>query len=367
MTPPRWIIALRAWFCRIPGVAYATIVLVGWVSISVWVSVVCWAWLHSGQQSNSDTIRNISLVVGGVAALIVALWRSIVAARQATAAQQQAETAQRVLLNERYQRAAEMLGSNVLSVRLGGIHGLQRLAEEDPNQYHIPIMGLLCAFARHPVGDDRIASEQRGDERQEELENTRALLRDDVAAIVDVIRSRDKTSIVLERSREFTLDLRGAVLRGAQLNAANLAYAKLWYADLSAASNHPLDQTHLDDADLTKANLVSARLNGANLRGATLRDTVLVRADLSDADLEPADLSGARLAGANLSGANLGRGNTFDPDGNPLSIRLTQRQLDSACADPDNLPKLVSVLDAQTSKPLVWHAKSCDDQIWPDS
>ena len=64
----------------------------------------------------------------------------------------QAETTQQILLNDRYQRGAEMLGSTVLVVRLGGIYALNRLAEEHPQQYHIQVMELLCAFARNPVG-----------------------------------------------------------------------------------------------------------------------------------------------------------------------------------------------------------------------
>ena len=51
-----------------------------------------------------------------------------------------------------------MLGNDVLSVRLGGIYALQRLAEEYPEQYHIQIMQLFCAFARHPTEDQVLES-----------------------------------------------------------------------------------------------------------------------------------------------------------------------------------------------------------------
>ena len=52
------------------------------------------------------------------------------------------------MLNERYQQGAEMLGSDVLAVRLGGIYALQRLAGEHPQQSHIQIMQAFCAFIR---------------------------------------------------------------------------------------------------------------------------------------------------------------------------------------------------------------------------
>ena len=44
-----------------------------------------------------------------------------------------------------------MLGSKVLSVRLGGIYALQRLAQEDPEQYRDQIVGLLDIFVKDPV------------------------------------------------------------------------------------------------------------------------------------------------------------------------------------------------------------------------
>ena len=94
-------------------------------------------------------------------ALPLAIWRGLVADRQASASQQQAseaqrqaETAQGVLLNERYQTGAEMLGNETLSVRLGGIYALQRLAEEYPHQYHLQVMRLFCAFVRNPTADE---------------------------------------------------------------------------------------------------------------------------------------------------------------------------------------------------------------------
>ena len=133
-----------------------------------------WDWLRSGateNEPNSTTIRNAGIVIAGIFALVFALWRGLVAERQAAASQSQAETAERQaetalrqtetaqrqvdtaqqgLLNERYQKGADMLGSGVLAVRLGGIYALQRLAEEHPEQYHVQVMRLLCAFAGKP-------------------------------------------------------------------------------------------------------------------------------------------------------------------------------------------------------------------------
>ena len=160
---------------------------------TVVLSIVFWEWLSSGE-SGSTTIRNIALVAAGLIALPLAIWRGVVANRQAN-------TAQQGLLNERYQKGAEMLGSEVLSVRLGGIYALQRLAEEWPDQYHIQIMRLLCAFIRLPTRDQSLVS---GPEAIEP--GTPLGIRQDVEAVIQMIGSRDKSRITLERTADFRLD-----------------------------------------------------------------------------------------------------------------------------------------------------------------
>ena len=173
------------------------------VIAGVVLSIVFWEWLGAGE-SGSSTIRNVGLVGAGLIALPLALWRSIVADRQA-------KTAQESLLNERYQRGAEMLGNEVLSVRLGGIYALQSLAQEHPEQYHVQIMRLFCAFARFPTKDSRLEPEQV------EIEpGTMLGLRQDLEAIILAIESRSKSGISLERKEDFRLDLRGAVLPGVE-------------------------------------------------------------------------------------------------------------------------------------------------------
>ena len=75
-----------------------------------------------------------------------------------------------------------MLGSAILSVRLGGIYALESLAREHSQQYAEQILKLFCAFARHPTGDA---------ERTPDSEAKR-LPRSDVQAVMDVIGCYDK-------------------------------------------------------------------------------------------------------------------------------------------------------------------------------
>ena len=128
-----------------------------------------WGWLHPGASptaSNSETLRNAGLLIGGVLALVFAVWRGWVAERQANAARSQAETAEQTLLNERYQRGVEMLYRGIPSVRLGGIHLLQELVEDRPDLYQDRVAELVIDSVVNPTENEE---GQNGPNPDEEL------------------------------------------------------------------------------------------------------------------------------------------------------------------------------------------------------
>ena len=353
--------------------------------VAVVSSVVFWGWLHpkdSQTASNSETVRNLGLLIGGGLAFVFALWRGWVAERQAATAQrhaeiarQQAATSERGLLNERYQKGAEMLGSDVLSVRLGGIYALQHLAEEHPEHYHVQIMRLFCAFVRNPTADKTIPDDPN------------AKVREDVQAVMDTIGTPIERHLRIERDSRFRLNLQGAYLGRVSLSGANLSSGR-WsvtgplstedelttctHTDLSDANLYGaiLMWTNLKRADLSGSILAESWMKGANLSGADLTGT-----DLSGADLTDSNLSGANLLIANLSGAILTNtdlssadltsaklsGTEFSFDGENPAIGLTQSKLDSAWPQIDNPPNLDGVVDAETGKQLVWSYDSLQD------
>ncbi len=291
-------------YCRLPEprVFWITALLaIG--AAEVLFAFLQWDWLSGSQDSGSATIRNVGLVIGGSVALPLAVWRALVADRQASATQRQSATAEQGLLNERYRQGAAMLGSDVLSVRLGGVYALHRLAKEHPEQHHVQVMRLLCAFARNPVKSEELVIER--------VVSGIAfpVLRDDVQAVMDSIGDRSDTDVALEKAEGFRPHLQQARLRGAFLYNANLREAFLWGADLSWAylGNARLDFTTLSDVNLTSAQF-----------------------------------------------SNVGE----DP-----ATGLTQRQLDEARADPADPPQLGSVFDAETEKPLHWNGKPLVDEV----
>ena len=277
-----------------------------WVSVSVAVGVgglivafVWWDWLSEGA-SRSEVIRNVGLLVAGMVAFPLAIWRALVADRQASAAQQG-------VLSERYQKSVDMLGSDLLSVRLGGIYALQSLIEEYPEQYYVQTMRSLCAFVCNPPKDDDVDVNSYVDDRS----GARIpKLREDVQAVMDVMRNRGDTLITLKRREGFRLNMR----------RANLKYAAL-------------DDLNLSNVDLSDANLSFARLAGA-------------------------DLTGTSLIGANLTGTsfcNVRSDGSYTSPARGLSYPM----LFVAHSDPNHPPEFGGVvLDAVTGRPLVWSGDS---------
>lgn len=307
----------RLWpFLKWP-LAWAAILAVV-AALIVWVVAGLrpdWAILWKGltgvggiQESWSATIRNLGLVVAGVLALGFAGWRTWVAHRQAG-------TARQSLLDERFQKAAEMLGSPLLSVRLGGVYGLEALMKEWPDQYYVRGMRLLCAFVRSPAHADPESRPERSRASRSGSDLLRTFilasrLRQDVQAVMDVLRDRDAKWIALECESKFIPDFTAADLGQGDLKAVNLSGVILRWANLS---------------------LVDAR--GANLSWAIV---------------ESADFTGARLAGAILTGvlfdevtvtaaefSSVGRNGTVTEP----AVGLTKRSLVSAIAEEEHLPQ----------------------------
>ena len=372
-----------------------------------------WDVLHDDDKDSViTTIRNLALIIGGIIAVLLAIWRSKVA-------ESQADTAQQSLLNERYQKGAEMLGNEVLSVRLGGIYALERLAAEHPQQYHVQVMKLLCAFARQPTKDKDY--QRRLKEHNANPRNL-PLPREDVMAAIDAIGSRDETRIEIEKRHDFKLNLMGtdlshaqigdANLSGAMLNDANLTNTNIFSANLSGVFLH---RTVMKDAELTNIDFTDARawgvdltnakvsqhdkalfdlnyaklydaqlyqvdLSGKFIQHANLNRVQISISDLSDTHFLDSELPGARIFKSDMASAEILRTDMSDaqlrqvnlsgtyfyhPSGRDATspvTGLTQAQLDEACADPDNPPKLDGVvMDAETGEPLVWRGKPCED------
>ena len=300
------------------------------MSVAIVLSAVYWDWLRGylngvppqELESPSTTIRNLALGVAGIFALAVAVWRGWVANRQADTSEQQ-------LLNERYQKATEMLGSPIMTVRLGGIFQLQRLANEQAERYHIPVSQSLCAFVREPP----VPLGNPSNREVMAFSHVPA----DIRAALEAIQDRDSHDrLDIEVRAGYWPDLRRARLAGADLTGANLS------------------EVRLDDADLSGAALERCDFYGSFMWSTVLVDAELLDANLCEADLFLAYLDGADFTNTDFSGAIV-TGANFSIGGRNPAKGLTQHQVGTMRAERGSEPELTGVVDAESGEPLIWN------------
>ena len=288
-----------------------------------------------------ERVATAGILIGGVAALVIATWRGLAADQQAKAALTQTAGSQRRLLDERYQEGAAMLGSSVLAIRLAGIYALDRLVEDDKQRYYADVMNLFAAFVRFPVSA--------------KTEIVDGVLRDDLQAALGAISRRNDPQDV-KRLPKAALTNRAILLHEGGL--VNLFNAKLRYGFIIHGN---MRNVMFVGADLSNCEAWNTDFSGSNFLNATIRDGSFLECDLSGAEFVVADLTGRKMAGSTLDGAKLKSailsGVEFSDDGKDPVIGLTQEQLDKAKANPYDPPLLKGVLDAETGKALVWRGK----------
>jgi uncharacterized protein YjbI with pentapeptide repeats len=196
--------------------------------------------------------------------------------------------------SERFTRAISQLGSDRREVQLGGIYGLEQIAQQAPAN-RLAVTEVLVAYLHR-----RAARPTKPPDPYLAIDELR-VRSPDVQALLTVLGRRQ-----IEPS-DPPLDLQSLDLRQADLRNANLAAADLSATDLSDAQllRANLASVELNGTLLSHANLHGANLHRANLDNAEAPFANLHRADLSGANLMEADLQHARLSGANLTGANL--------------------------------------------------------------
>ncbi|MFG6105352.1 pentapeptide repeat-containing protein [Leptothoe sp. EHU-05/26/07-4] len=228
-------------------------------------------------------------------------------------------------VTDRFSKAVEMLASEKIEVRLGGIYSLERIAR-DSKEDHPVVMEVLTAFIRekspHQVESYDPYDQEDAyfkEEYRADPENFDALcINEDIQSVLSVIGRRnssfDSTGriIKLPLTRLFGVELTGANLEKARISRADLGAAELVGANLANATlvytlfdRANLQEATLRQADLHGADLVGACLVKTNLYSANLTHTNLMQADLEGADLKKAKLIQAKLFKANLTGTNL--------------------------------------------------------------
>ncbi len=258
-------------------------------SLAAIIALVYVFWVIFEDPESTANVKDGLTSIGGLVVLVglyIAYRRVQVQQDQLQVQQGQLQVQERGQITDRYSKAIEQLADKELAIRLGGIFALEKIALDNPADYHGPVAEVLCAFLRERHPATEIPDEASGTEDVKRPQNATENYRvpTQVQAICEVLsrlNSRSETGRV-------PMNLSGVNMQGIRLTEGNLA-----------------------GANLVGANLYKANLYRANLFGADLLEVNLRRANLFGASLERADLEGADLRGANLRGANLERANLF--------------------------------------------------------
>ena len=231
---------------------------------------------------------------------------------------------------DRYTAAVGQLGSDKLTIRLGGVYALERVARDSEGDRET-VEDVLAAFIRADA--PRAAGEIAHIESSGELDDFVAPL--DVAAALTVLTRRAMEPAIYRSSIDLTganigpmqfpngaslphVILSGAYLPGARLRTAVLAFAmmdEVTATDVDLREAHLVDinfnSAHLSWADFSRANLTGAFFGSADLANARFSDSILVNANLEWANLRQADLHGADLEGAGFIRSDLTETNLF--------------------------------------------------------
>lgn len=168
-------------------------------------------------------------------------------------------------VRELYTRAVDQLGNTNITIRLGGIYALERIATDSPPDQRT-VVEVLSAFVRERSTDPdlRIPTPAEGDPPP-------------VRPAADIRATVQVLARLPHRNGVPRADFTGADLTGpASLNHLNLTGANLSGVDLVRAN--------LSGAQLGGANLTDARLSGANLTSA--RELVQGQVDVAVGDGE---------------------------------------------------------------------------------
>ncbi|MBS3180023.1 MULTISPECIES: pentapeptide repeat-containing protein [unclassified Pseudoclavibacter] len=228
------------------------------------------------------------------------------------------------------------------SIRLGGIHGLERTANA-ASGYHFPVLAVLAQFIR----EHSRAANAEGDE---------ATVPGDVETAAEVLARLTDAEASSQALSLADTNLRGVHLRNADFSGWNCQRFDAYRADLGGSRledtlfhDASLDRTrlsgaHLNGARLSRASLVRASLHGADLTGATLHN-----ANLSDATLRRATLLGTNLDGARLHNATL------------QEAHIAEASFDGADLRGCNFHGVTGWTSAQFERGVLFD----EDTIWP--
>ncbi len=212
--------------------------------------------------------------------------------------------AQEGQITDRFNKAIDHLGAEVLAVRLGGVYALARIAADSPRDAPT-IVEIFASFLREAARDSATRTPTDG------------------KAILNLLGTA-------AWARDRVTDLTGCRFNGLMMEKLDMRHALL---EDAVFHDCRLPGTRFDGASLLGADFSDCYLRGCSFKGCDAQVAIFENTSLRDATFAGAKIFGARFGSASLLGAN------FDE-----ATGAIRQQFDDAIVDESTqLPKFDAV------------------------
>ena len=218
--------------------------------------------------------RNLILIIGGCITWLFLYWRTVVANRNAEAAEQSAKASEQGVTVDRLAHATQQLAHKKVYVRMGGILGLEQIAEAPEEREKVA--HILYTFLREHAKKDSKKSKNM----TKQLSSTTKIY-DQMLLLYSYRRERLDIEAATKTLARIVSKIRHQIPSNRRLYL------------LQDFSDTDLRGLQLDKIDLYYFNFAST-----DLRGAWLKETKFPLAVLASTDLKHANLSGADFQNA---------------------------------------------------------------------
>ncbi|MEU6174595.1 pentapeptide repeat-containing protein [Streptantibioticus parmotrematis] len=292
---------MRAWVKPIGTGLLAAVIVLGY-GLLLWKGP--W-WFDSSHLRNKDLQPADGVVITGFRTTVVALGAGVIAGlglyythrshkhteklfeHTREKDREQAQLAREGQVTDRYVEAIKLLSSENMTVRIGGIFSLERIARDSEDD-RPAVVELLTAHVRESTRDDPHSPKDTH-------------VTADIQAALTVLGRR---SVDLNDRR---LDFYHCGLKNAKLHDGDFRGSMFYYSNLSGAG--------FAGARLDGAGLSFCKAEGAAFTDSTAREANFINAIYRNSWFLAADLTDCDFYGCDLSGSDFGR--RYAEDGNP--------------------------------------------------
>jgi|GEM_PF-2258611 len=169
-------------------------------------------------------------------------------------------------INERFSKATEMLGSEIMEQRIGAIYQLEGIAQDSPKN-HWTVMETLCAFVR-----------ERSPRKSSDYSIEEDFSASDIRAAMKVIGHSKQVNEKMEPNR--LLDFHNTNLKGLSIFSGRFPFVNFISANFEMALLHGTDfeGAFLSNANFKSANIAATNFNYASLDGADFKEAIVSNA-----------------------------------------------------------------------------------------